>query len=77
LIGVSFEEAATAVIDPDALIDYDVDHASQEDRFTIIGMSHRPRHLFVVTTDRGEVTRIISARHATPAERQRYETEPR
>ena len=45
----------------------------EEDRWIIIGMSHRNRLLIVAHTDRGESVRIISAREVTRRERKLYE----
>lgn len=72
--GVTFDEATTVFGDPYALHMYDGEHSWQEDRFIIIGVSERDRHLFVVYVERSEVTlRLISARRATLRERQDYE----
>lgn len=68
--GVTFEEAATAVIDENAV--FLTDDSSAEDRFRVIGMSVRSRILLVVTVDRGQRDRIISARPATLAEENIY-----
>jgi hypothetical protein len=70
--GVSFEEAAEVFFDPfyqtgDASVD------DTEDREFIIGYSLAQRLLLAVYTERGERTRIISARPATHAERRIYE----
>ena len=67
---VSFEEAATATLDPLAVELADEVHA---ERVTTIGMSIRERLLLVVSTERGERTCIISARRAGPSERRLYE----
>ena len=76
--GVSFEEAATVFADDDALIEDDVEHSDEEDRFIIVGMSARERILLTVyTIRRAELVRIISSRHALPHERQNYETQVR
>jgi uncharacterized DUF497 family protein len=40
----------------------------------VIGTSLRERVLYVVHVERGERDRIISARRATPREREVYET---
>src|SRR5262245_14666570 len=71
--GVSFEEAASAVIDAHALVFKD-DSQADEERFRIIGRSYRERVLFVVTVERGDRDRIVSARQATPKEERRYLT---
>ena len=70
--GVTFEEAAEIFFDPfyrtgDASID------EEEDREVIIGYTFASRLLLAVYTERGERTRIISARPATATERRIYE----
>ena len=69
--GVSFPEAATVFADPFAVY---LDDGSGEGRLVVIGTSLRERVLFVVHVERGERDRIISARRATPGEREVYET---
>ena len=71
--GVSFQEAATVFGDPLALTYYDPDHSEEEDRFITFGHSSDGRLLVVSHTDRGDKTRIISARRATRKERKAYE----
>ena len=58
--------------DPQAI--YYQDTASDEWRTVVIGTSLRERVLFVVHVERHERDRIISARRATAAEREVYET---
>ncbi len=70
---VSFEEAAEAMRDPFS-VDFE-DIAHPENTLTL-AMSPRDRILYVVTTQRGERVRIISARAATSHERRIYEDEP-
>jgi uncharacterized DUF497 family protein len=71
--GVSLAEAATVFGDPVAITYADPDHSDDEDRFVTFGQS-REGHLLVVShADRGERTRIISARRATRKERKLYE----
>ena len=53
----------------------DPDHSEEEDRYIIIGLSHRHRLVMVAHTERGERIRIISARPLTSAEREAYEEE--
>ena len=72
---VSFEEASTAFEDPNALVELDEGHSDEELRETLIGFSGRSRVLLVVFTERREMTRIISARKASAAERRRYESQ--
>ena len=69
--GVTFEEAAEGFFDPfyqtgDASVD-------DEQRDFIIGYTFSQRLLLVISTERGEWTRIISAHPATHTERKLYE----
>ena len=71
--GVSFPEAATAF--DDELAAYYPD-ALHQDRFVLIGYSHRQRLLYVVHAEvRQDVIRIISARRATSHEKTHYEND--
>lgn len=70
---VSFEEAITVFGDPFGRITDDPRHSEHEERFALLGRSRRRRFLVVLFTDRGEVTRLISARKATRRERRTYE----
>ncbi len=69
--GVSFPEAATVFADPFAVY---LDDGSGITRTVVIGTSLRERLLVVVHVERGSRDRIISARTASTAERQVYET---
>lgn len=71
--GVSFEEAGTVFGDPLSCTIADPLHSEEEDRFVILGESHRRRVLVVVFTERGDHIRIISARRASRRERKTYE----
>lgn len=71
--GVSFEEASTVFGDPMARTIHDPAHSDEEDRYVILGESHRQRLLVVAFTDRESRIRIISARTATRRERKTYE----
>ncbi len=71
--GVSFHEASTVFLDPLSMSFYDPDHSGSEDRFITLGIATTGKMLFVSHTDRGAVTRIISAREATKKEREGYE----
>lgn len=73
--GVSFEEAATAFLDPLARIFDDPDDARGEHRFLLTGMSAKNRLVLVVHVERGDRLRIISARLATRRERSKLEGE--
>jgi hypothetical protein len=70
--GVSFEEAATALLDPNALAQEDRS-ATTEPRWILIGMSVRPRLLTVIYTVRPEDRlRLVSARRSTRKEASYY-----
>lgn len=70
---VSFEEAATVFDDPLAIVTPDFAHSMEEQRFICFGVSERDRLLTVAFTERGDITRIITAREMAPKERRRYE----
>lgn len=70
---VSFEEAATVFGDPLSLTIPDPAHSAAENRFVILGLSHRQRLLVVIHVERGDTIRIVSARRATRTERRHYE----
>ena len=69
--GVSFAHAEQALRDEMALTIEDPD-ATGEQRFVTLGMDALGRVLVVVHTQRGERTRVISARKASAAESERY-----
>src|SRR6267378_485418 len=70
--GVSFPEAATVFADPSAVY---LDDGSGTDRMVVVGTSLRDRVLYVVHVERGRRRdRIISARPASRAERDVYES---
>ena len=71
--GVPFEEATTVFGDPLAMNMPDPDHSLNEERFILLGLSHRLRLLVVAYVERGVQTRLISAREATRRERIQYE----
>jgi len=73
--GVDFVEAATVLRDPLSITIFDPDHSRDEDRYITVGMSNHGRALLIAHTDRGDTTRIISARELTRAERKEYEKE--
>lgn len=72
--GISFEEAQSVFFDEQAIQFYDEDHSGPEDRFILLGMSIHSKILIVCHCERasGKVIRIISARKATPSEREFY-----
>ena len=70
--GVSFDEAATALLDPKALALED-GASIGEPRWVVVGMSERGRLLTVVyTLRRVDRIRLISARKATRRETASY-----
>lgn len=70
--GVSFDEAASCLLDPSALVRDDPD-ARGEVRLVLLGMSHAGRLLTLCYTLRDEeVVRLISARNATKKEEKSY-----
>ena len=71
--GVSFDEAASVFFDPLSATGDDPDHSAEEKRFVTFGVSSSGRLLVVAHEDRDDVTRIITAREATRAERKLYE----
>ena len=72
--GVEFVEATTVFADPLELTVLDPDHSENESRFLSLGRSASGTLLVVSFTERGNRIRIISARPATPRERQEYES---
>jgi uncharacterized protein len=71
--GVSFEEASSVFGDPLAITFQDPAHSTGEHRFLAFGVSLRGLLLVVSFVDRGNRTRLISARPATRTERKIYE----
>ena len=68
--GITFETAAKVFGDENRIEEYDEEHSIDEDRWKVIGMVGKI--VFVIYTERGDYTRLISAREATPRERRRY-----
>ena len=69
--GVRFADAVTALEDERGISVRDEDY--DEERWVTIATDAMARVLVVVYTWRGERTRLISARLATPSERRQYE----
>lgn len=67
---VSFKAAVLVFEDENRIEEYDWEHSVEEDRYQVIGKVNDV--LFVVYTERGEHTRIISARKATYEEKEDY-----
>jgi uncharacterized DUF497 family protein len=70
---VSFEEAASCLLDAHALVMED-ERSESESRWILVGMSARARLLTVIYTLRGDNPRLISARKATTKEAKSYAT---
>ncbi len=74
--GIGFEEATTVFADVLSTTISDPDHSTEdEERWVVLGMSHRQRLLVVVHAESGDGQniRIISARPADTDERRDYE----
>ena len=67
--GISFDEAATVFADVEAVYLGDPKH---DERLWVIGLSAHARVLLVVCTEKGDRTRIISARKAEKHEAKLY-----
>ena len=68
--GLDMEAVKQIFDDPFRIMQYDDIHSGLEERWQTLGMVNRV--LFAVFTERGEKTRIITAREATPKEKQIY-----
>ena len=68
--GISFRDAAFVFLDENRVELFDIKHSDTEDRYIVIGLVNEI--LFVIYTERGKSIRIISARKATPKERELY-----
>lgn len=68
---ISFDIAALVFGDENRIEIFDEIHSSlEEDRYIVLGKVHDV--LFVVYTERGDVTRLISGRVATSKEKELY-----
>ena len=71
--GLYLSEVVDVFDDPHLLEWYDAAHSSvDEDRYITLGRLHDTVILFVVTTDKNNSTQIITARKATPKEKELY-----
>lgn len=72
--GISFEEARATFYDENAIQFFDPDHSDEEDRFILLGISHKLNTLVVCHCFREQETsvRIISARKADKDEENFY-----
>ncbi|GHV06640.1 hypothetical protein FACS189485_15500 [Spirochaetia bacterium] len=68
--GIAFEDAAHVFRDPLRMVQFDWDHSIHEERWKVYGVFRRV--LTVIFTEKDTVTRIISARMASPAEQEEY-----
>lgn len=80
--GVTFEQAATVLLDALALTVFDEAHSEFEERWFTLGVSSEGKllavaHTYAATGAGSARVRMISAREATRAERRQYEDEPR
>lgn len=73
--GISFEQATDVFEDPLAVTIDDPGHSDYEERYVTIGASLFDDVYVVVHADGEDRIRIISARHATNAERRKYMNE--
>ena len=71
--GIAFKEAQTVFDDPLYVDFYNPDHSQNENRYIIIGASSMGHILLVSYTERGNITRIISARKVTKQEFKAYQ----
>jgi uncharacterized DUF497 family protein len=73
---VSFREAQSVFLDDEALLIPDPDHSHDEDRFVLLGLSHKIRLLLVCHCYRenDQLIRIFSARKADREETRVYLT---
>lgn len=70
---VSFEEALTVFMDPQALRIFDPDHSVLEERWVLLGLSSIHRYLVVIHVEKDEdVFRLVSARKANKGEIKKY-----
>jgi len=74
--GISFDEAKTVFLDDDARLISDPDHSDDEERFILLGYSHKPELLTVCHCymESDDSIRIIPARKAEKSERKIYES---
>lgn len=68
--GINFKTAAKVFNDPYRFREFDCDHSTYEERWKITGMVDDI--LVVIYTERGESTRLISAREANETDRRKY-----
>ena len=74
--GISFDEAKSVFLDDFARLISDPDHSDDEERFILLGYSHKTRLLVVCHyyIESDDTIRIISVRKAEKSERKIYES---
>ena len=72
---VSNRECEEVFFNIPLLLQPDPAHSQTEPRHYLLGQTNAGRRLFVSFTVRGENIRVISARMATPEERETYESQ--
>lgn len=70
---IDFLDAIEVFSDERAVLRYDIAHSGDEERFLVVGMMRGIVVTAIVFTDRGDITRLISARKATREEELDYE----
>jgi uncharacterized protein len=70
--GIEFADAV-AVFEDDLALTICDPYSGEEERWITLGLDALGRLLVVVYTWRGDAIRVITARHATPREREQYE----
>jgi len=80
--GVTFDQAATVLLDPLALTVFDEGHSEAEERWFTLGTASGGKllavsHTYQLNNPTSAQVRIISAREATRREREIYENAPR
>lgn len=68
--GIDFSKILKIFSDENRIEFFDAEHSDEEDRWQVIGKVNEV--LFVVYTERADITRIISARKANAHERRMY-----
>jgi uncharacterized DUF497 family protein len=76
--GITFERAATVLLDPEALSIFDDEHSQREDRWITLGLDRTGTllvvcHTYQEETETSAKIRIISARKAAKNETKQYE----
>ena len=70
---VWFEEAQQVFDDPNAILYFDKDHSTDEDRYILLGSSNTRLLVVIHVQINNKTIRLISARKATKKEKVTYE----